>query len=74
MSIEKKMAFKGTTLEEFLEDQCGMVTPGLLDLLEPHRAFVEHALTEFYDGKLPWKEFAKSLWKFLPHPTTDHYK
>ncbi len=69
------MSFKGKTLEDFLEDQCGMVTPGLLKLLESHRAFVEHALRDFHkENKMPWNEFVVTLWKFLPEPTNDHYK
>ncbi len=56
------------TLEEFLEDQCGMVTPKLIELFEPHREFIEDKLTQ-YDEKLQsWDDFTGSLWLYLPDP------
>lgn len=59
------------TLEEFLEDQCGMVTPLLLDLFEPHRIFVENTLEQYDDKTHSWKKFAGELWLYLPDPDKD---
>lgn len=61
------------TLEHFIEDQCGMVTPKLLELLEPHRQCVETALKHFNNSEKDWDEFSKTLWTFLPEPKKDHY-
>ena len=56
------------TLEEFLEDQCGMVTPQLLELFEPHREFIEDILTQYDDNLQTWLDFTDSLWLYLPDP------
>ncbi len=56
------------TLEEFLEDQCGMVTPQLLELFEPHREFIEDILTQYDDNLQTWSDFTDSLWLYLPDP------
>lgn len=68
------------TLEEFLEDQCGMVTPNLLEIFEPHRAFVEDALKNFWTYKdeswsiyKDWDKFSTTMWKYLPEPKKDHF-
>ena len=63
-----------TTLEHFIEDQCGMVTPKLIQLFEPHRECVEEALKNFQHGENSWDEFVKTLWTFLPEPTEEHFK
>ena len=62
------------TLEHFIEDQCGMITPDLLALLEPHRECVETALKRFNKSEKDWGEFSTTLWTFLPEPKKDHYK
>ena len=56
------------TLEEFLEDQCGMVTPQLLELFEPHREFIEDILTQYDENLQTWSDFTDSLWLYLPDP------
>jgi len=56
------------TLEEFLEDQCGMVTPELLELFEPHREFIEDKLTQYDENLQTWLDFIDSLWLYLPDP------
>ncbi len=60
------------TLEDFIENQCGMITPKLLELLEPHREFVETHLKNF---KLtPTASQLENLWTFLPDPTPNDFK
>ena len=56
------------TLEEFLEDQCGMVTQKLLELFEPHREFIEDKLTQYDENLQTWTDFTDSLWLYLPDP------
>ena len=68
------MSFTGTTLEHFIEDQCGMVTPNLIQLFESHRKCVEDALKNFNESENSWEEFAKTLWTFLPEPKKEHFK
>lgn len=53
------------TLEEFLIEQCGMITPGLLELFEPHREFIERYLKNGYDS---------DIWLFLPRPSKEDYR
>jgi len=62
------------TLEDFIVDQCGMTTPKLTELLEPHREFVENAIIDFTYSDLSWKVYSDRLWKFLPHPKRDHFR
>jgi len=62
------------TLEHFIEEQCGMITPNLLTLLEPHRECVENALKHFDGSECDWDEFTKTLWTFLPEPKKKHFK
>ncbi len=56
------------TLEEFLEDQCGIVTPKLIELFEPHREFIEDILTQYDENLQTWSDFTDSLWLYLPDP------
>ena len=69
------MTFEPKTLEEFIENQCGMVTPKLLTLLEPHRKFVENHLRSFFDDNPfgDFDEFAESVWQFLPEIDDSHF-
>ncbi len=62
------------TLEDFIIDQCGMTTPKLLELLEPHREFVEKSIIDFNYSDLSWKVYSDRLWKFLPHPKQAHFR
>ena len=57
------------TLENFIEDQCGMITPKLLQLFEPHREFVES-----YLKNSPTASQLENLWTFLPDPTPNDFK
>ena len=68
------------TLEDFLEHECGMVTPKLLETFEPHREFIEAALTSYELSATPyqneddrWDSFSDLIWKFLPEPKKDHF-
>ena len=56
------------TLEEFLEDQCGIVTPKLIELFEPHREFIEVALAQYDKSFQTWIDFTDNLWLYLPDP------
>ncbi len=60
------------TLEDFIEDQCGMLTPNLLELFEPHREFVETHLKNF--NLTPTTSQLENLWAFLPNPISDDFK
>lgn len=62
------------TLEQFIENQCGMITPNLLALLEPHRQCVETALSTFNKDEHSWEDFVTTLWTFLPEPKENDYK
>lgn len=63
------------TLEHFIEDQCGMVTPKLLELLEPHREFIEKFLKTYNcDPDLSLEDHISNLWQFLPKPNKEDYK
>ena len=69
------MTLEPRTLEEFIENQCGMVTPKLLELLEPHRKFVETHLRNFFTDN-PFGDFdenAEIIWQFLPEPADDDF-
>lgn len=59
------------TLEDFIEDQCGMVTPKLLEKFEPHREFIEQSLTKFSESEHNWNDYSNLMWKFLPEPKKD---
>lgn len=61
------------TLEEFLECECGMVTPNLLKLFEPHREFVERQLAAFDHEHDDLTQFLEELWKYLPEPNSSHF-
>ena len=62
------------TLEEFIENQCGMITPKILETLEPHREFIETALENFKENETDsWSTFTELLWKYLPELTNEHY-
>lgn len=73
-------SFFGYTLEDFLEDQCGMVTPKLLELFEPHREFVELKIEQWYDehdedgGEPSWRAWSSSMWLYLPDPNNDCFE
>lgn len=55
------------TLEDFLQDQCGMATRWLVEYYEPHREFVENKLAGFSSSNEDeWEEFAEQVWLFLP--------
>ena len=57
------------TLEDFLELECGMITPALLEAMEPHREFVEDSLTRYFKNPVSdWEIFVDLLWKYLPEP------
>ena len=63
------MTLELKTLEEFLENQCGMVTPNLLELYEPHREFVEKFLNTYNnDPDLDLSDYITDLWQYLPEP------
>jgi hypothetical protein len=62
------------TLEEFIECQCGMITPALLELFEPHREFVETYLEEYHKDPQDWSQFIKMLWTYLPEPKNKHFR
>jgi hypothetical protein len=58
------------TLEQFLELECGIVTPKLLEEFEPHREFVETSLRRYFENPVSdWDIFTDLLWKYLPEPT-----
>ena len=63
------------TLEDFLHDQCGMITPKLLALLEPHREFIEIQIKQINDEDDQWDNFCAMLWDFyLPEVPKDAFK
>ena len=63
------------TLEDFLEDQCGMVTPKLLERFASHREFVEKFLSQYnHDPDLRLEDYISNLWQFLPNPISDDFK
>jgi hypothetical protein len=63
------------TLEEFVENQCGMITPKILEILEPHREFVENALSNFEsEESCDWSQFTELLWKYLPEIKDKHFR
>lgn len=66
--------FEGSTLEDFIIDQCGMITPKLLSLLEPHRTFIENAICQYKEGKYDWQTYVEHIWLFLPEPNENHFR
>lgn len=60
------------TLEDFIEDQCGMITPKLLELFEPHREFVETFLKNL-EHATPTTSQLENLWTLLPNPTPNDF-
>ena len=62
-----------TTLEDFLEDQCGIVSKSLLETFEPHREFVEMYLREYSKDPQEWDQFVTMLWAYLPEVEDHHF-
>lgn len=62
------------TLEEFIEHQCGMITPALLELFDPHREFIENYLNEYHKDPQGWGEFVKLIWTYLPEVKDEHFR
>ena len=62
------------TLEQFLEHECAMVTPSMLEEFEPHREFVEGSLKRYFENPLSdWETFKDLLWKYLPELKKEHF-
>lgn len=60
-------SFHGETLEDFLIDQCGMVTPELLETYEPHREWIENHIKDYTENRfVTWESYSTALWILLP--------
>lgn len=55
-----------TSLEFFLEKECGMAPPRLVEHYETHRDFIESGLKDLPAGNETWEEFAARAWLLLP--------
>jgi len=61
------------TLEQFLQLQCGMAPPPLVEYYEEHREFVEQYLANYCDLNISveeWEDAIEDLWLLLPEPPT----
>ena len=59
------------TLEQFLQLQCGMSPPSLVEYYEEHREFVENYLSHHHDMNYSteeWEDVMEALWLLLPEP------
>lgn len=58
------------TLEDFLERECGMAPRQLVDYYEPHREFIEGALTDYQESTNStsdtWSEYTALIWLYIP--------